>query len=606
MNAQAPRREPVESTSEVPSRHRSGDAPIIVVGSGIAGLSAALAAAKGDSRHGIAPTDVLVLTSGRLEESNTLHAQGGIAAAIFPDDSPALHARDTIAAGDGLCDPRTVDILTREGAVRVRELLGHGVRFDSDSSGRPRRGLEAAHSRPRVLHAGGDATGRIVELDVCRMIRDQPRIDVLENMVVRDVIVRDGMVAGVRLWDRADGGMRDVAGSRVILATGGAGRMFPFTTNPPLATGTGVAIGLRAGAQVMDLEFYQFHPTALAMGEHFLISEAVRGEGAYLVDEHGERYMPAVDQRAELAPRDVVARENYRRIMAQNGRPVFLDATGIAAKQGLGRDRRVLAAFLADRFPTIDGYLRGHGIEWSSEPIPITPAAHYWMGGLRTDAHARTSVPGLYAAGECARTGVHGANRLASNSLLEGLVFGHRAGLAAADDPADRGWDDGHDDDARGRVLGHDNDGIGVETIDDPTHAAQVTQVAPSTTPGGATAIHADPAESLRNLMWTGVGVLRDADGLGSAREGLRRLAGTAPSDGTTPADTTMPTGDTTPAGTTPIDITLPDTALAAYACATAALARTESRGAHARTDHPRTDPLQARSRAYVLQGAPR
>ncbi len=552
-------------------------APIIVVGSGIAGLSAALAAVHGDDARGIPPSDVLILTTAGLEESNTLHAQGGIAAAIFPDDSPDLHTHDTIAAGDGLCDPTAVDILTHEGAERIRELLDRGVHFDKDQSGKPRRGLEAAHSRPRVLHAGGDATGRIVELDICRMIRDHPRITILEDTAVRDVIVKDGAVEGVRVTDVPSGRTRIIPGRRVVLATGGAGRMFPFTTNPVLATGSGVGIGLRAGAQVMDLEFYQFHPTALALGEHFLISEAVRGEGAHLVDERGNRYMPSVDPRAELAPRDVVARENYRRIMAQNGRPVFLDTSGIAAQQGLGHNKHALADFLADRFPTIDGYLRAHGIEWSDDPVPITPAAHYWMGGLRTDTHARTSVPGLYAAGECARTGVHGANRLASNSLLEGLVFGHRAGLAAADDPANRGWDDGRDDDAHGCILDHGNDGIEVGTIDDPTHAA------PSTAMGGMTPPPTNPDESLRDLMWTGVGVLRDADGLGSAREGLRRLAATIPTD-----------------------TALADTALAAYACATAALARTESRGAHARTDHPRTDPLQARSRAYVLQGAPR
>ena len=565
-------------------------APIIVVGSGIAGLSAALAAAHGDDNRGIPPSDVLILTTGGLEESNTLHAQGGIAAAIFPDDSPDLHAHDTIAAGDGLCDPTAVDILTHEGAERIRELLDHGVHFDKDQSGKPRRGLEAAHSRPRVLHAGGDATGRIVELDICRMIRNHPRITILEDTAVRDILVRDGMVEGVRVIDGPCGTTRTIPGKRVILATGGAGRMFPFTTNPPLATGSGVGIGLRAGAQVMDLEFYQFHPTALAVGEHFLISEAVRGEGAHLVDERGNRYMPSVDPRAELAPRDVVARENYRRIMEQHGRPVFLDTSGIAAQQGLGHNRHALAAFLADRFPTIDGYLRAHGIEWSDDPVPITPAAHYWMGGLRTDTHARTSVPGLYAAGECARTGVHGANRLASNSLLEGLVFGHRAGLAAANDPDNRGWD-GYDHNVPdGHGPERPDDGIAVETIDDPTSSN------PPTAEDNRPTARTHPSESLPDLMWNGVGVLRDADGLESALTGLRRLASRQAEQPSDPTPT-----DTTPTGTTPAD-----TVLAAYACATAALERTESRGAHARTDHPHTDPQQAQSRAYVLKGAPR
>ena len=398
---------------------------IVVVGAGVAGLSAALAVAG--TGH-----DVTLVTKAELVESNTYHAQGGIAAAIFSDDDPKLHAADTMAAGHGLCDPKAVDILTREGAERVREFAAAGVHFDRDAHGHMLRGLEAAHSRARVVHAGGDATGKVFELDVSAMVRKNPRIHIIENAFLKDLIVRGGHIAGVHLL--IDGQDKDLAADRVILAAGGAGRMYPYTTNPPVATADGLAVAWRAGAQVADLEFYQFHPTAMAVGEHFLVSEAVRGEGAVLLDEHGHRYMKDIDPRAELAPRDVVARENFRVMQAQGGKPVMLDVSPMA------RENPDLASFLAHRFPTIDAYTRSLGFDWSKEPIPVAPAAHYYMGGIRTDLNARTSIPGLYAAGECARTGVMGSNRLASNSLLEGLVYGRRAGLAAVADGDDAVW----------------------------------------------------------------------------------------------------------------------------------------------------------------------
>ena len=292
---------------------------IVVVGAGVAGLSAALAVAG--TGH-----DVTLVTKAELVESNTYHAQGGIAAAIFSDDDPKLHAADTMAAGHGLCDPKAVDILTREGAERVREFAAAGVHFDRDAHGHMLRGLEAAHSRARVVHAGGDATGKVFELDVSAMVRKNPRIHIIENAFLKDLIVRGGHIAGVHLL--IDGQDKDLAADRVILAAGGAGRMYPYTTNPPVATADGLAVAWRAGAQVADLEFYQFHPTAMAVGEHFLVSEAVRGEGAVLLDEHGHRYMKDIDPRAELAPRDVVARENFRVMQAQGGKPVMLDFTG--------------------------------------------------------------------------------------------------------------------------------------------------------------------------------------------------------------------------------------------------------------------------------------
>ena len=405
------------------------NAEIVVVGAGVAGLSAALAVAD-------AGQDVTLVTKADLVESNTYHAQGGIAAAVFADDDPKLHAADTMAAGHGLCEPRAVEILTREGADRVRQFAAAGVHFDRDAQGHMLRGLEAAHSRARVVHAGGDATGKVVELDVSAMVRANPLIHIIEHAFLEDLIVRDGAIAGVRLLVRGGETFRsaDMAASRVILATGGAGRLYPYTTNPAVATADGLAAAWRAGAQVADVEFYQFHPTAMAVGEHFLVSEAVRGEGAVLLDEHGERYMTRVDERAELAPRDVVARENFRVMQAQGGKPVMLDVSPMR------RENPDLAEFLRHRFPTIDAYTRSLGFDWSKEPIPVAPAAHYYMGGIRTDLEGRASIPGLYAAGECARTGVMGSNRLASNSLLEGLVYGRRAGLAAVNDPAGSVW----------------------------------------------------------------------------------------------------------------------------------------------------------------------
>ena len=544
------------------------DTDIIVIGAGVAGLSAALAVAGEDH-------DVTLVTKTELVESNTYHAQGGIAAAIFADDDPKLHAADTIAAGHGLCDPKAVDILTCEGADRVREFAAAGVRFDRDAHGRMLRGLEAAHSRARVVHAGGDATGRILELDVSAMVRANPRIHIVEHAFLKDLVVRDGRIAGVRLLE--DGRDVTLPSGRVILATGGAGRIYPYTTNPPVATADGLAAAWRAGAQVADLEFYQFHPTAMAVGEHFLVSEAVRGEGAILLDEHGHRYMKDVDPRAELAPRDVVARENFRVMQAQDGRPVMLDVSPMRA------EHPDLASFLARRFPTIDAYTRSLGYDWSHEPIPVAPAAHYYMGGIRTDLDARASIPGLYAAGECARTGVMGSNRLASNSLLEGLVYGRRAGLAAVHDTDDATWDPQP-------LL----DSVTGEVFDEPP----VALAAPAAVPDIDTDDRADAGDAwdrtrIQNTMWHGVGVLRDASGLTHAVDGLG--AGLAAADAR--AATAPASGD---ADVTALENR--DMLTVGYVAATAALARTESRGAHARTDFPEPRDEWAHSVAYVVK----
>jgi len=323
--------------------------------------------------------------------------------------------------------------LCAEGPARVRDLIRFGVDFDRDDSGLT-RGLEAAHSRSRVLHAGGDATGAVIEEALVATVRSRAaqarargsarggELRILEHTMLTDLIVRDGRVAGATVLgggaglDAPDGlGLQDIDADAVILATGGAGSLYRHTTNPDLATGDGVAAAWRAGASVADLEFYQFHPTALAVPGTPLVSEAVRGEGAVLRNAKGERFMLALHPDAELAPRDVVARGIAREMAAQGGEPVRLDATG------LGRD------LLQRRFPTITAACLAAGLDWAVESIPVAPAAHYWMGGILTDVWGRSTIPGLYAVGEAARTGAHGANRLASNSLLEAAVFADRA-----------------------------------------------------------------------------------------------------------------------------------------------------------------------------------
>jgi L-aspartate oxidase len=393
---------------------------ILVVGSGIAGLVAALELSRGYA--------VTLVTKSELAESNTRWAQGGIAAAMTEDDSVAEHIADTLSAGAGLCDPQAVEVLCTEGPARIRDLIRLGVPFDRHE-GELARGLEAAHSRARVLHAGGDATGLSIETALVRAVRANDKIRLLEHTFACDLVLREGRVAGLEVL-LGNGERQRIRAAAVVLASGGAGQLFLHTTNPAVATGDGVAMALRAGAELADVEFYQFHPTALATPGAFLISEAVRGEGAVLLDAHGRRFMQQVHAGAELAPRDVVARAIARQMAAQAGRPVLLDATVLAKRFGTG--------FLAERFPSIDAACRARGLHWATQPIPVTPAAHYWMGGVRTDTFGRTSLPGLFAVGEVACTGVHGANRLASNSLLESLVFAWRcAHLLLKTPPAD-------------------------------------------------------------------------------------------------------------------------------------------------------------------------
>ena len=527
-------------------------AHILVIGSGMAGLVAALRAAR---RH-----DVTIVTKDVLTAGSTSWAQGGIAAAVFPDDSAELHARDTLLAGAGLSDPYAVDILCTEGPGRVHDLVGLGVAFDPapgavapfDDVSDWARGLEAAHSVARILHAGGDATGRVIETALAAAVREG-RIRAREFARATSLIARDGAIAGAVVESPA--GVEHVAADAVIIATGGNGRLYRHTTNPPVSTGDGVLLAYAAGAAVADLEFVQFHPTVLAGGG--LVSEAVRGEGATLLDADGRRFMLDVDPRAELAPRDIVARAIARQMRLQDGQPVLLDATMLGA------------AVLAERFPTIDALVRATGVDWSVTPVPVTPAAHYAMGGALTDMDGRTTVPGLFAVGETGSTGVHGANRLASNSLLEAVVVGWRAGDAvgaagsvpALPLPAAR--------DAGPAATSTIQESPSVDELDTPVPV--VREIAADALADGTVAW---TAGRIRDRAWQALGLERTGDEMADF---ARDLADAHPADDE--ARSLLPLARLT---------------------AAAALARTESRGAHWRDDFPETDPAQRVRRVVV------
>jgi L-aspartate oxidase len=499
----------------------------IIIGSGIAGLFTALRASK----HG----KVLVLTKAALEESNTRYAQGGIAAAISPADSPQLHYEDTIAAGAGLCDGPAVEVLTREAPGRIRDLLALNVPFDREGD-QLALGLEGAHRARRVLHAGGDATGFHLERTLCRALRDAG-VDVIEGCFVTDIIIDKGRAVGVRTLSDPEIGEPSLLGGRyIVVASGGAGQLFSHSTNPSVATGDGLALGYRAGAEIADVEFYQFHPTALAIPgfPSFLISEAVRGEGAYLRNDDGERFMLKVDSRGELAPRDVVSRAISAEMLRNGTTHVFLDLSHLPAKS------------VRSRFPTIDAYCSKAGLDITRDRLPVAPAAHYLMGGVRTNLWGETNVPGLYACGEVACTGVHGANRLASNSLLEGLVFGARIVERTTQRTAGEDW---RDDAGALKISENAQSGADHRPVKAPSLAG------------------------LQKLMWEQVGLVRNEGGLFSAQAELAAWR------------------DELPEPRTAAEHELKNMALLGRLMATAALARRESRGGHFRSDFPDEDP---------------
>ena len=397
------------------------DTDIVVIGSGIAGLVAALRARTSG--------DVLLVTKALLDDGSTRWAQGGIAAALHPGDSPEEHLTDTLTAGVGVCDPEAVRVLVTEGPEAVRGLIEIGADFDRDGDGHIALTREGGHLRRRIAHAGGDATGAEISRALLAATKDAG-IEVIEHALALDLTIADGRAAGVTLHVMGEGqrdGVGAVRARAVVLATGGLGQVFEATTNPEVSTGDGLALALRAGAEVADVEFVQFHPTVMwlgpdAKGRQPLISEAVRGEGAFLVDGAGERFMTGRHPLADLAPRDVVAKEIMNRMRETGESCAYLDGRYLGPR------------IWAQRVPTILAACERHGIDPVNEPIPVLPAAHYASGGVRTDLWGRTSVPGLYACGEVACTGVHGANRLASNSLLEGLVFAERIGQALPGD----------------------------------------------------------------------------------------------------------------------------------------------------------------------------
>ncbi len=384
----------------------------IVIGSGVAGLRAALELVRGGK--------VVVLTKDRLDESNTEYAQGGVAVALSDDDEIALHVEDTLNAGAGLCDEAAVRVLAEAGPRYITELIEWGAEFDREG-GELAFTREAAHSRRRILHAHGDSTGSEIVRSLLARAKEEPGITFLAHAATLSLLVEDGDCTGVQYIDPNESLLCEMRARAIVLATGGAGQIYSQTTNPEVATGDGIAMAYAAGAMVCDLEFVQFHPTVLAApgAPRFLLSEALRGEGGRLRNEAGEAFMDRYDERQELAPRDVVSRSILAEMTRTHRQWVYLDLTHLEAD------------FLRERFPKIHLTCLRYGLDITKDRIPVSPAAHYIMGGVRTDTEGRTTLPGLYAAGEVTCTGVHGANRLASNSLLEGLVFGARAGAAA-------------------------------------------------------------------------------------------------------------------------------------------------------------------------------
>jgi L-aspartate oxidase len=499
---------------------------ILIVGGGLAGLFCALK---------LAPLPVAVLAAAPLGEgSSSAWAQGGVAAAIAEGDSPELHAGDTVVAGAGIVDEEVALAVAREAGARVEDLLRFGAPFDRDAEGRLAPSREAAHSARRIVRVKGDGAGAAIMQALIAEVRRAPSIKIHENFVAEDLIVQSGRVAGAYARD-ASGALRAFPARATVLASGGIGGLYAVTTNPPEATGAPLAFAARAGARVADAEFVQFHPTAIDIGRDPapLATEALRGEGAILVNRPGRRFMPDLHKDAELAPRDVVARGVFAEIAA--GRGAFLDAT------------KAVGAAFAEKFPNVAAACLSAGIDPARQPIPVAPAEHYHMGGLWTDSHGRTTLPGLWAAGEVASTGLHGANRLASNSLLEAVVYGDRVARDVAES---------------------------LPSLPAPE---------PTSAPDRPARPDAKSAAELRRIMSRHVGVLRDEAGLREALRVLSRLRDRAIAEGSTD---------------------LRNRAEAALLIAAGAFLRRESRGGHFRTDFPASDPAQARRSFITLDEA--
>ncbi len=503
----------------------------MVIGSGIAGLSAARVLGG----HG----RTLVVTKGALREGSTHYAQGGIAVAMAPSDTPGHHLEDTLNAGDGLCDTAAVQVLVEEGPERVRELIMMGAQFDRDGE-QYAYTREAAHGQRRILHAG-DATGREIEKALGNAVLQQQNVQFLTNTSVTRLLCKEGCCVGCEVL--SDSGVSQIFARAVVLASGGCGQIYAYNTNPPVATGDGVALAYAVGAQVQDMEFFQFHPTTLYLGDKkpislFLISEAVRGEGAVLRNIHGERFMPRYHPDAELAPRDVVARAIFHQMQETRTAHVFLDLSPCAGD-------------VSQRFPTIANRCLSAGIDIRRDFVPVAPAAHYAMGGVSTDLWGATTVPGLYAAGEVASLGIHGANRLASNSLLDGLVFGHRAATKAVSEAL---------------VLSQPVS-FGISASEDATLCTNP----PPADVSVATCLGAKA--EIRELMWRYAGIIRSEGGLLQAKSGLDALQWV----------TQLPM-------TTVLNTELNAMWIVSDLVLRFSLKRTESRGGHYREDFPKRD----------------
>jgi L-aspartate oxidase len=507
----------------------------IVIGSGIAGLRAAIELARTGAR-------VTVLTKDRTDESNTEYAQGGIAVALSEEDEVALHEEDTLNAGAGLCDAAAVRVMVKDGPRYIQELIDWGTEFDREG-GRLTFTQEAAHSRRRILHAHGDSTGREIVRALIARARAEREIAFVAHAATESLLVADGRVRGVRYLDPLVRAPRELRSRAVILASGGAGQVFLHTTNPQVATGDGMAMAYAAGAELADMEFVQFHPTALNIegAPRFLLSEAMRGEGGILRNREGERFMTRYHERAELAPRDIVSRSIVAEMQRTATRTVYLDMTALEPR------------FVRRRFPTIYETCLRYELDITTDPLPVSPASHYCMGGVRTDLDGRATLPGLYAAGEVACTGVHGANRLASNSLLEGLVFGARAGGAAAADHASDRFDT-HD-----AAIEDDGQGSGVRASGDVALAVR---------------------KRVRRLMWERVGILRSRESIRRALLEFEQIA------------------------RAPLARASRNFLNVATLITRSALWREESRGAHFRTDFPARDDEHWRVHSIVRTGA--
>lgn len=493
----------------------------LIIGAGVAGLRAAIEAAEAGR--------VLVLTKDRLTESASEYAQGGIAVALSDDDRVSLHERDTINAGDGLCDPQAVKVLVEQGPQEIQQLIEWGVEFDREGR-RLAFTREGAHSRRRVLHAHGDSTGREIARTLAQKARSIPNITFQSFSAVVDLLAADGEIRGASAWNHQERRIVPVQARAVLLATGGLGCVYWETTNPDVATGDGVAMAYRAGAEIADIEMVQFHPTALFLegAPRFLLSEALRGEGAYLRNAAGERFMERYSKQGELAPRDIVSRAIIAELHRTQLGPVYLDLTHLDAE------------FVSKRFPRIHETCLQYGVDIARQPVPVHPAAHYAMGGVETDYEGHTSLPGLFAAGEVAACGVHGANRLASNSLLEGIVYGARAG---------RGL--------RARA------GLPLRPPDPSPQ-------------GPLQPLPANAVFNLRRLAWRRAGIERSGEGLLAGLDELARLA---------------PAFETPHSRNSREGFEADNMYQVISLIVRCALARRESRGCHYRSDYPEKDP---------------